>query len=350
MFKKVKINYTQGKLRQIRFFDLPIFQYELTNEGKLKSVVFPLFRKPKKDKPVVYLKFNSTNYAYSLWCLHHWISIVNTMGYDFYIICDKPAIEYKILEKVPFMTSNIKFIKSDRKSFKKEVNFICDRNWKNAAHAHLTTFIHAKANNIKEFWNIDADDTSFFEEPQNIKVALNKAEEYARKNNIEVFSLDMHRSMLKGKHWSFGIAFIKMSDKVADCLKSTKNVCWCDKLKEILKVKELTNNNLDWYFTYLKETNKLNIETFAIDNLYFAHWGFSFPIKIKKLIYVLKNHYLELPFAHSLTNKDEKILLYKDVVEIVAGINENESKNFMNKIFDGYDYKIDYLFNFNKDA
>ena len=90
LFSKIRINYTKGKLRQVRIFDIPVWQYEkseLTN-NKLK-LSFPLFNKSPKSDLVFYLKFNSANFHYNIASLEHWINIVNAMGGDYYIICDK---------------------------------------------------------------------------------------------------------------------------------------------------------------------------------------------------------------------------------------------------------------------
>lgn len=184
MFKKIKINYINGKLRQIRFFDLPILQYEKTVDNKLKKIVCPLFRKVNNKKTIAYLKINNKNYGFSIFCLQHWVNIINELGYDFYIICDDIELEYKMLSAICFSTDKINFIKSNRQTFKGQIGNLCSKRWINAGYSHLTTYLHAKKHKINDFWNIDADDTSFFEEPNNVAKTLLKVEEYAKKTRF----------------------------------------------------------------------------------------------------------------------------------------------------------------------
>lgn len=290
MFKKVKINYTKGKLRQIRFFNLPIIQYELTNERKLKQIVFPLFRKVKTNRPVAYLKINSKNWYYSIFCIHHWINIVSTMGCDFYILCDDIDIEYKLLSEIPFQTSNIKFLKSDRHTLKKYIKNLCSKRWINAGYSHLTTYLHAKKNNIKEFWNIDADDTSFFEQPEIIANALIQIENLTRQNNFHAMSLDMHRSSFHGLHWTFGVTFtrLEVDNDVISLIKNIKNNDWAKAYYKHVLNTNIPDSNLDAFFTYLKDKNKIKLGTFNINNVYFMHWGVCNTLEFYKMLQLVK--------------------------------------------------------------
>lgn len=343
MFKKVKINYTKGKLRQIRFFDIPIVQYELTNERKLKNVVFPLFRKPKTERPVAYLKINSKNWRYAIFCMHHWINIVTEMGCDFYILCDDINIEYKLLSEIPFQTSNIKFLRSDRHTFKKYIKNICAKRWINAGYSHLTTYLHAQKYGIKEFWNIDGDDTSFFEEPQVIAKALLKAEEIARQKDYHAFSLDMHRTSFYGLHWTFGITFTRVNMNIFKLISSVKDDKWKHVYYTYVLDSPIPDSNVDSFFTYLKDKNKLKLGTFNINNIYFMHWGICNTLEFFKMLQIAKNNSMLYPIASSIENSDVKIPIFDDVINFDANIDIEKSNEFMKKVLFFYKDHLEHL-------
>lgn len=343
MFKKIKINYTKGKLRQIRFFDIPLVQYELTNERKLKNVVFPLFRKPKTERPVAYLKINSKNWRYAIFCMHHWINIVTEMGCDFYILCDDINIEYKLLSEIPFQTSNIKFLRSDRHTFKKYIKNICAKRWVNAGYSHLTTYLHAKKYGIKEFWNIDGDDTSFFEEPQVIAKALLKAEEIARQKNYHAFSLDMHRTSFYGLHWTFGVTFTRDYYDLFEILKRLKNDEWKKIYYNCVLDSPALDSNLDSFFTYLKDKNKLNLGTFNINDIYFMHWGICNTLEFFKMLQIVQNGNMLYPIASYVDKNEGTIPVFKDIINYNADINVEKSNNFMKGVLLYYKEHLKHL-------
>lgn len=336
MFKKIKINYLHGKLRQIRIFDWSIIQYEMTKEGKLKQIIFPLFRKPKIDRPVAYLKINSKNWRYVIFCMHHWINIVTAMGCDFYILCDDVSIEYKLLLEIPFCTSNIKFLRSDRHTFRKYINNLCAKRWVKAGYSHLTTYIHAEKNRIKEFWNIDADDTSFFEEPNIVANALLKAEDIARKNDYHALSLDMHRSSFYGLHWTFGVTFTRMNASIFELIRCTKDNKWQKAYYQYVLDAKIPDSNVDSFFTYLKDKNKLNLGTFNIENLYFMHWGICNTLEFFKMLQVVKDKNMHYPMASIIDENNGTIPVFNDVINYSSDINEEKSNEFMQKVLLSY--------------
>lgn len=345
LFKKVKINYSKGYLTQIRFLDYPLIQYEQTPNHKLKKITFPLLRKPKTDKPVFYLKVNSKSYNYSIFSLAHWLYIVNAMKADYYILCDDEKLEYEILKRISFCNENIKFINSDRRLFKKVIKNTCTPNWEKAGYAHLTTYIHAKKYGIKEIWNIDADDTIFFETPAAVAKVLEKVENYARNNNYHSFSLDMHRSAFRGLQWTFGITFTRMNiDIEKTIVNNAQNKDW--QIEYHHNVLNLPINkwesNLDAYFTYLKDKQILNLGTFNINNLYFIHWGNCFIQFLLRSVQITKgDNIMYYPFYSSVDSEKSGIPVFDDVINLDAGVDEQSSRKFMNEILFGFDKRIE---------
>ena len=122
--------------------------------------------------------------------------------------------------------------------------------------SHLTTFYHAKQNNIKEFWNIDADDTMFALEPEDIMSILQNVENYSKTNNIDAMSLDMWHSRTRQRHWSFGITYINNFSEIFNILDSLTNTDWQNNYKDCDVA-----FNLDWFFTYLKDEKKYGKST-----------------------------------------------------------------------------------------
>jgi hypothetical protein len=152
LFEKIKIKLKNGKSRQIRILGIPILQYDKSEKCKTKYWI-PLLTKQKinNEKPVFYLKVNRDDY-WSLNCVQQWINILQYLNADFFILCDKPNINKKILQQIIFYDSNINFIKSCKNNYlKKIVKNIATPYWVNATYAHLTTFFHAKKTILRHF-------------------------------------------------------------------------------------------------------------------------------------------------------------------------------------------------------
>ena len=267
LLKKLKIRSSKGKRRQIRLLDIPILEYE-KRPDKTSYKLFPLCKVKKNEDTVVYLKVKAIR-NYSLACIQLWLNVVEHLGYDYYIICDKTDVRDQIEKFLTFPNSNIKFIKS-QVSLKQKlfVQKSIHKKWVNAGIAHLTTFYNAKKINTKYFWNIDADDTALLIKEKKIIKILKDAEKYAKDNNILAFSLDMWETWTRSKHWSFGITF---TDARAN---------WT-KIFDELNIKDMKSyrldfhrgfTNLDWIFTYLRDVSKINIQTFYVENLRFIHF------------------------------------------------------------------------------
>lgn len=357
--EKIRIKYRNGKLRQIRLFKIPIIQYVKDDSGKkYKKITFPLFRKPKKDRMFFYLKVNSNNYGYAVFCISHWLNIVHAYGGDYCILCDNKDIEYFLLKTLEFPDENIKFIKSKRNIFKKIIKNTCTKQWKKPGYAHLSTYYYAKKYKLKEYWNIDADDTILFASDTEVARCLKEIENYAREKNIHAFSLDMHRSAFRGLQWTFGITFTQMNTDIEKALLTYgTNKKWQKEYhNKVLDIPLNTwQSNLDAYYTYLKDKKVLNIGTFNINNLYFIHWGDCIIHFILRSLQIAKDGRLIFPFSSSIDKRRNSIPIYKDVHNFNLNINEMDSYNFVHgllysnekrmlKLRENYDQniKIDY--------
>ena len=272
-----------------------------------------------------YLKINrEEDFAFSN--LLRWIRVAMISDSKCYILCDKIELIEKIKEKL-WNGYTVSFIKSDKSAFsEKIVQMIACKRWKNAAYAHLTTFLHAKKMQHTYFWNIDADDTQLCLSDDRIKELLDVAEEYAEKNNIDAFSLDMWRSKTQGKHWSFGITYINGS-------LNWENLLYYHSQNELYKMRiEEERGNIDWFFTDLRSTTDFKLETFYFENLKFIHYSDDFFKKpVSAGFYHWKNNKLIHPIILYCFGIEEigKFNIYKDVIKLDIGIKDDEATNML---------------------
>lgn len=272
----------------------------------------------------LYLKVNRTE-EYALKNLSRWIDASYLMDADCYIICDDSRLQETILNNM-LIYRDITFIKSE-KSAEMEylVAHIANRNWINTAYAHLTSFWHA-CGKYEYFWNIDADDTRLCVSIDRMVEILQRAEEYAEENEIDCFSLDMWRSETHGRHWSFGITYI--NGKV-DWLDLCRRKCQDE---EYFRLDNEGNQNIDWFFTYLKQSTIKKIETFYVENMKFIHYSNDFfekPVgsgmyhwKNGKLIYPIANYGLGIAEIGEYDIAD-------DVVKLELNISDCEASGIL---------------------
>ncbi|MBO5948088.1 hypothetical protein J6Q66_04560 [bacterium] len=327
-FEKVKINLKNGKSRIIKIFGVPILQYYRSNNNDgAKIYSCPLFNKERNDgKPIFYLKINRTD-DYAFVCLQHWIDIIAKMDREFIILCDKPELEKKVLEKVFFNSQNVNFMKSMKNGhIEKIVNTISTKFWIKATLAHLTTFYHAKKSGFNSFWNIDADDTLFCMDPCMIGPYLKNIEQYAEENKISAFSLDMHRSRTNGIHWSFGITYTRMDINWFSIFKENKNSEW-----QKYYNKYDYEFNLDWFFTYLRDYKNIKNETFYINNSSFIHWGNFILNVIGSGVFEWRDGRLKFPIILGLLKNSYfgDIPIAKDCVKFESELTKEYSINFI---------------------
>ena len=244
----------------------------------------------RMNSKAFYLKINRKE-EYALKNLSIWIDVSYLMQADCFVICDDEEIKKTVCDNL-LLYRDIEFIRSEQNdSIQYIVGNIANRNWINAAYAHLTSFFHAYGR-YQHFWNIDADDTRFCVSINRIVEILNAVEDLAETNNYDCLSLDMWRSETYGKHWSFGVTYINgQNDWIQLCIKK------CTDEKYFLMDKE-GNQNIDWFFTYLKEFTEQKIETFYVENLKFIHYSNDFFEKpIGSGMYHWKNGFLTYPLA-----------------------------------------------------
>lgn len=274
---------------------------------------------------VFYLKINRTDY-FSYVCIQHWIDIINELNADFYFVCDKDELKKEVLKRIKFKDSNIKFIKSEKWKLRNIVKNIASKNWYNATYAQLTTFLHAEKIKVKSFYNIDADDTMFVCEPKKAAQILMEAKKYADKNNIKAFSLDMHVTQFRNRHWSFGITYTNTDFNWMKIFNNNKDTVW----QEYFKKNYCNDFNLDWFMTYLKMQYDNKIETFYVENLGFIHWA---TLLCKHLGYSVQktiNGYTHYPlFEYFNTDKElSKVKIPSEVIKLDIGLSEQDFIDF----------------------
>ncbi|MGN0429845.1 MAG: hypothetical protein ACI4E2_07280 [Acetatifactor sp.] len=275
---------------------------------------------------VFYLKLNRLM-DYSIRNMQVWINAISLYEDAIvYVLCDNEKLIERICNEVDFHNIEPSFLKSIKRDCDRElIEVISVPRWHNAAYAHLTPFIHAKQNQYRYFWNIDADDTMFALSAERLKESLVNVEKYAEENDIDLFSLDMWRSRSYAMHWSFGITFTN------GC------VDWFSIMKEYT---DYTNGseyfingnrpkNIDEYFTYIKASDKhLRIETFYIENLLFLHYSDDFVMNpITSGIYKWKKGKLTFPIIKNIYGVDSlgEIEIAKDVIQFDFDIQDFEA-------------------------
>lgn len=219
------------------------------------------------NQPVLYFKINRMS-DYAKPCIQHWVNIAYHMKADYYFICDNIQLQYHLLRTVNFPGSDIKFMTSRQRKLRSVVKGLSSPRWENATYAHITPFVHAKSHNLLKFWCIDADDTMICLKESRTAMALKQAEKIADKQNFAAFSLDMWRSRTFGRYWTWGIVYISGCVDFWNLITENTNLNWFEPYAHLD-----TAITFDWFFTYLKDTRKADIETFYIDNTYFIHWG-----------------------------------------------------------------------------
>ena len=341
-----RISIRRGRLiRKVVFLlGMPVYQYIKQSKNlKLKkhySLVLDKF-KPEKDQRIFYLKVHRVHKT-SIDCVKQWVKIARKMNAFIYFVCDNPQMEKDIKRKIKFKDYNFRFIKSDRKSLKSEVLKILDnveraKLWQRIAYSMLTPFLHADKYGHNLSYNIDADDILLCMGPDKISEAFFEAEKYAKKNNIDLFNFDMFYTKSFGVHWSFGIVMCTNPKKCLNAIKAntnwhdnrkfqeTFNICWLNKY----------NFNIDWFFTYLRDTRQLNMKTFYIENGMVAHMpdyilehGWSFLIKWQEgnVYFPILSNLYDCKTWNSLSIPSE-------AVKIDVGLNCNSSQDFFKRFY-----------------
>ena len=284
-----------------------------------------------KKAAVFYLKIN-LNTNFSVECFNHWTNIVEALGADYYIVCDKEELRAKVIND----KNKDKFIPTMLRA-KQLLRNIVVPFWLNAGAALLTPFLHAKEMGYETFWNIDADDTVICADALKCAEMLNQVAEYADKTDVDCFSLDMHSSGFERfyPHWTFGVCYCKTNtDYTSKLLGFNEFFEHTD-----LKRDELFDNNLDEVFSILGKYGQLKTGTFYIENLYFRHCDFEIhSYKDGRFIYRDVSQYTKVLWRLKNSEIEHGLLIPERFVKFDAGLSQAESLDFLesNELFNNF--------------
>lgn len=324
LVEQLTIRIPDGRIKCLNILRHPFLRYEknIKNGEKTKKIVIPWLQSKSQDvgQMTFYLKVN-TDSQYAILCLQQWLELIRQIGGRCYIICDRAELRKRISEEVLFYDQNVQFLYSINKKNVCLDDMVSPR-WYNAALAHLTTFYHAHRHNIKNFWNIDADDTMFVAPIGKIVNILKEAVAYSDINNLDIFSLDMWASRTRGVHWSFGVSYVRNVDVFLRCFQSIDST-WKAKYAD----KDYTLN-IDWFVTYLKDENYVKAGSFYIEKCYFIHWCRNSFIREIFLSYICywENNELHYPIISDVFLKRDWgiIPVAKDCIKLDVGLDKQE--------------------------
>lgn len=358
--KKITVNTGKYRIRKVFLCGLPLYEYIKINRYNKKTKAKKTYKfyslrgfaKQQKSQRVFYLKVHRVHRT-SFDCIRQWVNVAGEMNAFIYFVCDNPEMQREILNRIKFPNKNFKFIKSDRKTIKTQIQKILhnvERQalWERIAFSMMTPFIHAVKNKTQISYNIDADDILLCIEPKKIRDAFLKAEEYAYLKKLDLFNIDMFLSKSFGVHWSFGVVLCTNPQKCLDVVKRNTNwrenkklineykICWLDKF----------NFNVDWLFTFLRDTKQLNMGTFCINNALVAHMpdiilehGWAFMLKWKD-----NNAYFPILQQLYLRKVWDSVPIPTNCCIINVDLSEDDYKKFLCKFYDfGVGFELDML-------
>lgn len=280
----------------------------------------------KKNNCAFYLKINRLE-GYTVRNLRHWLETVKEYKgkVDCYILCDSDLLKEKVVSELNssfpkieelFMTSII------TKETTEIIDRVTDERWKMAGYAHISTFFHACEYGYECFWNIDADDTRFCLNPSRCHELLDSVEAYAKRENIDCFSLDMHTSRISsGRHWSFGVTYVN------------NHVKWIQLMKRASKCDISTEDqwpNIDRFFRYIRNHfAEVKIESYYFENLKFLHYSNDFFWRLNvSALYHWKEGILLFPilfYCVGLNNEKARMKIDAIVHKLDIGISDQET-------------------------
>lgn len=345
IFNKVKIRFVDGQIvRRIYLFGIPLIDYKKV-DGKLRFSKVKSQHPDNADQRVFYLKVNRVHQT-SFNCIQQWLDIADKLNAFCYFVCDNKQMEYEIFNsKSPcyfYPWVGFQFIKSDRVTLKTQIGTILSKVeryklWQRIAYSMMTPFTHALKNGYKHSYNIDADDILFMGDPRLIAKAFIEMENQAEKHDIDCFNLDMFVSKSFGAHWSFGVVYMRAPQKCLDVME--KNLDWKSKsdLHKKFRINYLDtfNFNVDWFFTYLRDSKQLNLKTFCINNLLICHmpdiaisrhWAFVFQWKNDNIYFPLLDHLYN-------DKKWATIPIAKGIFSIDVGLGPKSYVDFVNHMY-----------------
>ncbi len=265
--KLIKIRLINGKkIKILQLFGKNVLYIEKYLNKKIKFYLRNNALTTNPSDNIFYLKINTIK-DHSLECFQKWIDIANKKNAKVYIVCDDKKTELSLYKNIRFH-DNFEVIRSKIKKLYPYMKSLSCKFWYNDVLTKLAIFYHASKHGHKNFWKIDADDTMFCIENDDIVTFLQNAEQISNEQNIKAFSLDIHTSKLYGKHWSFGVCYIDNTIDWFSIFQKYMNNGWKEKYNQRFK----EGMNLDWFFTYLRDEKILNIKSFYINKSYFYHY------------------------------------------------------------------------------
>ena len=322
----------KGGYKQLKLFGKVVFQYSKF-DGCSKIEFFP--HRQRKIRSVIH-EYDSTMFfkvnrvsEYSILCIRTWMDIAEAMNSLVVIICDNPKLEKKIFENIWFKDPHIQIVTSERSKFSSSINNIASRNWRNAAYAHFTPLYYARLFGITKFWSIDADDTMFLCENSNIVDLLQKAMSYAEVEDIDLFSLDMWKSRSYGKHWSWGVTYVRDTGKVYDLITQEKDASWIDDYKDLF---EPQNANSDWHINNLVSRGfDIKVGSFYPKETGFIHWGDQIFNPVGSYICKWEGNYVCYPIMKALNVEElSRVPINSECVGFEIGV-DNMRDCYLNK-------------------
>lgn len=318
-----------GKFTQFRLFSHNIFTAFKDYDGGSSYCFFQETRSKllsyySQKNGVMYLKVNR-NAAYTINCLQKWIRVANLLDYAFVIVCDNPKLEKSIIKKISFENANFQIITSLKYRFRGFIRNIASPYWINAACAHLTTLYHARKHGIKKFWNIDADDIQLLINDSHLASLLKQVQKYSEINDLHLMSLDICKSKTLGRHWSWGVTFVRDNIDIFSLISNEPDNSW---------VKSLglpsDGYNTDWHINHLSKTNPaLKIGTFYPKEAGCIHWGESLISPIFSYVAFWRgDQTLEFPLLSAMGVEGiNRIPIHSDCVPFNLNLEPNEFTN-----------------------
>ena len=287
------------------------------------------------EKPIFYLKVDKTD-DLGFTCFNHWMETVQYLNCKYYIVCDNEALKERIRKYHEI--DDDRFINSYRNQLEPLVCDILSPRWIKNACASLTPIFHSKMNNIGRYWNIDADDTFLFIETKKRCEMLDYAEKIADREKIDMFSIDMWYSQCNGKHWTFGVTYIKNETDILTQLERNKAL-----LMQIYKNGEKSRThlkNLDGIFTNLFIEGLIKIGSFYPENTFFRYMKKINYWQSDEIKYVraIENDWTRKIFWNDNLSKFSTLSICSDVKKIDIGVKISDGLTFIkqNKMYDEY--------------
>lgn len=305
--------YMGGVIYYVYFFGHQIYPIKrLERKGKWA----------KSEQPPMYLKVNRMS-EYVALCVQQWVDVAQTIGADYFIICDDVKLKYHLLRNVLFPGKDIKFMRSMRRKLRHVSKTVADKKWEKAACAHMTSFYHADKRGVKNFWNIDADDTMLCLQPGRVAEALKIVQSVAEQHDISTISLDIWRSMTSGRHWSWGVSYVQNNVDFCRIFNENKDLSWLE-LTPGMEV------NIDLYFNHLSKYFGIKVETFYVENMYFIHYGdFMNAPRLLAGVYFWHEGKLTFPIRKYI-HKFRGTVNIADCIKVDIGAEEKEGNYFLN--------------------